>query len=191
MARASLVQTIPRLQPPLPFPGASRPSFPHPNSFLATQSSVHLCTTQQNGRLATGEAEGTGSFSSQAQLLSKALSPQDPSKSKQERAPAQVPNHGPLACWVSRAHFHSGPVSRCPRNRCQARGPGTAWRGPRDRLQEKATSRGRKLREDEEGPARAGGKGWGQGCCLSLLPGGSIVIYAAPLTISRQTKAPE
>jgi hypothetical protein len=78
MARVSLVKTIPRLQPPLPFPGASRPGFPHPNSFLATQSSVHLCTTQQNGRLATGKAENAGSSSSQTQLLSKAQSPRDP-----------------------------------------------------------------------------------------------------------------
>lgn len=143
MARVSLVQTITRLQPPLPFPGASRPGFPHPNSSLATQSSAHLYTTQQNGRLATGEAEGACSSFSQAQLLSKAPSPQDPFKSKQERAPAQVPNHGSLACWVSRAHFHSGSACRCPSNRCQARGPGTAWRGP------ETDSRKRPLLEEE------------------------------------------
>lgn len=85
MARVSPVKTIPRLQPPLTFPGTSRPGFPHPNSFLATQSSAHLCTTQQNGRLTTGEAEGTGSSPSQAQLLSKALSPQDPPPIPQEQ----------------------------------------------------------------------------------------------------------
>lgn len=180
------MKTIPTLQPPLPFPGASRQAFPHPNRFLATQPSVHLCTTQQNGRLATGETEGAGSSSSQAQLLSKALSPQDRSKNIQERAPAQVPNHGPLACSVSRAHFHSRPASRCPRNRCQARGPGTAWRGPRDRLKGKATSRGKRLREGAEGPAWAGGKDAACPCSR-----GSIVTYAVPLTISRQTKAPE
>lgn len=130
LARVSRMKTVPRLQPPPPFPGASRPDFPHPSSFLATQSSIHLFTTQQNGRLATGETEAAGS-TSQAEPLSKTPSPQDSSKLKQERAPAQVPNHGPLASpSFSRARFHSRPASRCPPNRCQARGPGAAWRGP-------------------------------------------------------------
>lgn len=74
---------------------------------------------------------------------------------------------GPLPARSLRDISIPGRASRCPRNRCQARGPGTTWRAPRDRRQEKATSRGRRLKEGAEG-ARPG---WGQGCCLSLLPG--------------------
>lgn len=160
------------------------------------QPSLHLRTTQQNGRLATGKAQSAGSGSGSGPARPPAKPPgvsDGPPLKRQHPSPLQVPTprlHG-ASRSPSRGHFYRQPVRRCRVNRCQASGPGdSAAAQLRAAPGSSGTRKGAQGRSGEGNGGGGGGTGAGDAAASPRSPGAASA-GAAPLTISRHTKAPE
>lgn len=173
VARGAMTQVF---SPPPHFPDTSRPRFPHRGSLLVTSHQLHLCTTQQNGRLATGKAESACSGSSQARPRAKPQGVSDGAPKPKHHSPLKVPNPRShrATCSRSRGHFYRQRGTGASINRCQVRRPGWHRQGQAALGIEETSEGAGKGPVDGKGAgdARRGRQHGGQGCrCQSSLPG--------------------